>query len=182
MERIIIVGNAGSGKSTLASQIHRVWGYRQVELDSLFWQDDWRQTPPIEFREEVQAHLESAGRWVATGNYSGVRDLVWSLADSLIWLDYPLWVWFPRLLRRTINRIISQEPLWGTNNRESWQNAIFDKNALWRYALRTHKRRRRQYVDILASDEYAHLTVFRHRHPHETRRWLQQNGLTHALT
>ncbi|NLG68109.1 MAG: adenylate kinase, partial [Firmicutes bacterium] len=55
------------------------------------------------FRHRV--HEATSGRcWVVDGNYSRVRDILWPMADTVVWLDYPLPVILGRLLRRTARR------------------------------------------------------------------------------
>jgi adenylate kinase family enzyme len=110
---------------------------------------------------------------VAGGNYSAVRDLLWTAADTLIWLDYPLWVSLARLLRRTFRRITSQEMLWA-GNRETWRDAFLKSNSVIYFAIKSHHRRRREFAKLLAQPEHAHLTVLRFRSPNQTDDWFRQ--------
>jgi hypothetical protein len=100
--------------------------------------------------------------------------LIWPRADTLIWLDYPLWVVFPRLFRQTVNRIVTQEDLWGTGNRESWRKQFFSRESLFLWLLHSQPRHRRTYPALLAQPEYAHLRVLRFQHPSQTRAWLTE--------
>ena len=60
--------------------------------------------------------------WVSDGNYGRVRDLVWSRATHLVWLDYERRVIMPRVIRRSIARAVDRTELWpGTGNREDWR-------------------------------------------------------------
>ena len=83
---------------------------------------DWSPPDPfvMDFRERVEEATE-APAWVADGNYSEVRDIVWGRADTLIWLDYPLHVSLRRLVPRTLRRALTGEELW-SGNREPWTN------------------------------------------------------------
>lgn len=173
MRRIVVVGTSGSGKSTLAETLARRFGYPFVELDGLFWGPNWTPVPD----EQFQAHVEQAisgDTWVINGNYSRVRDLIWQRADTLIWLDYSLWVCWSRVFRRSIKRIITREELWGTGNRESWRNLFFSKNSLLLWVLQTHGRRRRDYPELLKQPEYAHLNVMRLKSPREAEGWVSR--------
>ncbi len=59
-------------------------------------------------------------RWVIDSlGYPEVRDLMWDRADTVIWLDYPKRVVLPRVLRRSVRRTVTREPLFG-GNRETW--------------------------------------------------------------
>ena len=45
-------------------------------------------------------------------------------ADTVVWLDLPLRVWLPRLIRRTVRRLRGREELWN-GNRETLTDAIW---------------------------------------------------------
>lgn len=170
MQHINIIGSAGAGKSTLGRALAARLDAPLVELDQLYWQPNWQHASDDEFRKGVAAVL-AGERWVVCGNYRAVRELVWGRADTVVWLDYPLAVSFPRLWRRTWQRIISQEELWG-GNRESWRTQFLSRDSLLLYALRTHRRRRHELAAQLSDPGYAHLSVLRLRRPHQTTCWL----------
>ena len=168
-KRIAVIGTTGSGKTTLARQISKRLGIPHVELDALHWEPNWTEPPVEVFRKRVSQALCSDA-WVIDGNYSVARDIIWSRADSIVWLDYalPLILW--RLVWRTVRRIITREELWN-GNREHWQ-AIFGRDSLIAWALGTHPRHRRDYPVLLERPEYAHLSLIRLRSPRETNTWL----------
>jgi hypothetical protein len=142
----------------------------------LFWEPRWKMADPEVFRARVASAI-AQDAWVVDGNYTGVgaRDLVWARADTIIWLDYSLWRCLRRLVPRIVERIRDQEELWpGTGDRESIGNAVFAKDPLVWFAIRTHRGRRRRTVDALARPEFAHLEVHRFRRPVETERWLSR--------
>jgi hypothetical protein len=62
----------------------------------------------------------------------------------VVWLDLPIRVWLPRLVRRTGRRLRRREQLWN-GNRESLRGAIWGRDSLFAYALRSHFARRRQW-------------------------------------
>ncbi len=173
--RVAVVGVTGSGKTRLAQAMAEALGLAFVELDALQWEPGWKAAERSVFRQRAEAAL-ACGAWVTDGNYSELRDLVWRQAQVLVWLDYalPLVLW--RLLKRTLNRTLSQELLWGTN-RETWRGAFFSRDSLFLYALASHKRMRRNYPAALALPEYAHLTVLRLHTPRQAEemlRWLNR--------
>jgi len=88
-QRISVVGTSGSGKTTLARQIFQSIDIPHIELDALHHEPNWTEAPIDVFRKRVEQSL-SGNSWVVDGNYSKVRDIVWSRADTVIWLDYPL--------------------------------------------------------------------------------------------
>ena len=77
-------------------------------------------------------------------------------ADLVVWLDLPLRVWLPRLLRRSARRIRGREELWN-GNRETLRNVLGSRDALLLFALRTHFRRRREYPGILGARRVVRL-------------------------
>ena len=145
MRRVVVFGTTGSGKSWLAERLAKREGLRLIELDALFWGPDWQGAPDELFRHRVERETQDDG-WVVVGNYSGVRDLTWRVADTLIWIDLPLGLVMWRLLRRTIRRAITREDLWGTGNRETLGNAFFSRQSILLYALKTHRRNRARFA------------------------------------
>ncbi|WP_324668907.1 AAA family ATPase [Geochorda subterranea] len=168
--RILVVGTSGSGKTTTARRLARALGYVHVELDALHWGPDWTPAPDAVFRHRV--HEATSGRcWVVDGNFTRVRDIVWPVADTVVWLDYPLPVILGRLLRRTARRVFLRERLWSGNRESLWRLFTADSIILW--ALKTYRRRRREYAELLARPEYQHLRAIRLRSPTQAEAWLQ---------
>ena len=165
-----MVGTTGSGKTTLAAELARRLGLAHVELDALFWDPGWTQAPRDVFRQRVSDAVARDG-WVADGNYGAVRDIIWGLADTVVWLDYPLWVNMVRLVRRTVPRVLRRQELWN-GNRERFKDQFLSRDSLFLYAARTHADKRRQYPVLFSSPEYRHLHVIRLRSPRATREWL----------
>jgi adenylate kinase family enzyme len=170
MRRVIVVGTTGSGKTVLARRVSERLGLPFFDLDALYWGPRWTPHPLDQFRDSVRQAL-SGDAWATGGNYSKVRDIVWTRADALIWLDYalPLILW--RLLRRTARRILSREELWA-GNRETFRAQFLSRDSLFLYALRSHSRQRRQYPLAFSQPEHAHLAVQRFRNPRDAQRWL----------
>ena len=98
-ERILILGRTGSGKTTLARELAAALGVPHVELDALYFGPDLSRAPLDVLRERTSAAI-AGERWVTDGNKRAVRDLVWPRADTIVWLDYPVWVSLRRLARR----------------------------------------------------------------------------------
>ncbi len=170
LRRIAVVGTSGSGKTTFAKEIARLLGLSHVELDALNWGPNWTEAPVDVFRERVAEALRGP-EWVVDGNYSRVRDLVWGKADTLVWLDYPLRVILWRVISRSLRRSLTREELWN-ENRETLRNAVFSRNGIVVFAMRSYRRRRKTYPAVLAQPEYAHLAVVRLRSPRAAHQWI----------
>jgi adenylate kinase family enzyme len=170
MLRIAVIGTTGSGKTTLASRIADRAGVPHVELDALHWGPDWTPVPLEVFRSRVTQAL-SGRRWVTDGNYGKVRDIVWRRADTVVWLDYGLGVVLTRLAGRTCRRIFTREELWSGNRERLWTQ-LFTRDSLFLWALRTYRKRRREYPELLMRAEHVHLQAIRLRSPSEATTWL----------
>jgi shikimate kinase len=169
VERINVIGSSNAGKTTLARAIARRLQVPHVELDALYWGSSWTPVPEAAFRARVADAL-SGERWVADGGYQIARDITWSRADTIVWLDYPLHVVLRRWAGRTARRIRNREEFWpGTGNRETLWNAVRPSGLLW-WILRHHRGKRRRTEARLA--QRPDLNVVRLRSPRETDRWL----------
>jgi adenylate kinase family enzyme len=173
MQKVVVIGTSGSGKTTFARSLAARLGFSHVELDSLSWGPNWTERPVEEFSALVQ-EATNVSNWVCDGNYSKVRDLLWRRADTIIWLDYSLWVVMRRVIWRTMRRVFLREVLWSGNREEFWRTFTRDSIIWW--AWTTHARRKREYPERLARPENAHLTVFRFASPREAERWLSVQG------
>ena len=167
--RISVVGTLGSGKTTFARKVASIVKAPHVELDSLHWEPNWVEAPNDVFRDRVWQSLQDDS-WVVDGNYHQVRDIVWSRANTVVWLDYPFKIIMGRLAKRTLRRILTREKLWN-GNREHFRN-VFSKDSVFLWALKTYRRRRRQYPELLRRPENSHLTLVRLQSPKEASQFL----------
>lgn len=137
--RIAVYGQTGSGKSTLARELADRLGLPVIELDAIFHRPNWEATPEDEFCAKVLAELDrSADGWVCDGNYSIVREIVLPRADTIVRLRLPFRVSFWRLLKRTITRAWTKEPLWGVNY-ESWRMAFLSRDSILLWGITHHR-------------------------------------------
>lgn len=168
--RIVVVGTSGAGKTTLARQLSERLGLPHVELDSLRHGPHWAETPDALFVAQI---AEQARRpaWVMDGNYSVAREMLWSAADTVVWLDYSLPRIMGRLVRRTARRLLTREVLWN-GNREQLSFLLSSKSILL-WALTSHHRRRRQFEALFAEPQHAHRSRLRFRSPAATETWLR---------
>ncbi len=97
--RILIFGCGGVGKSTLCRSLGERLDLPIIHLDYYYWQPNWIETPKDEWRDKVK-ELVQGERWVMDGNFFGTLDLRMALADAVIYLDFPRWFCYYRILKR----------------------------------------------------------------------------------
>lgn len=165
-----MVGTTGAGKTTMARRLSERLGIPFVELDALHWGPDWAEPEREVFRGKVAAAL-AGDAWVVDGNYSKVRDLVWTRVETVVWLDYS----FPRVIRqlllRTLRRSLTGEELWQGNRERFWPQ-FFSSDSLLLWAAKTYRRRRAQYARLAAAPENADIRFVRLGSPGEGEAWL----------
>lgn len=165
-----MVGTTGSGKTTVAHEISNRLKLPYIELDALYWDENWTGVSDSVFRERVISVIK-AEQWVIDGNYSRIRSLVWERADTVVYLDYSFWRTFWQLFTRTIHRSIQQEELWH-GNREDLRASFFSKDSILLWMIQTYARRRKQYRMLMQQPENAHLCFVQLKTPRMTREWL----------
>ena len=157
MRRVLVLATAaGSGATTFGRTLASSRDLPFVELDAIHWQPGWAELDADQFRRRVEP-IVAGDTWVIDGGYWGkLGHLVVERADTVVWLDFPRRVWLPRLVRRTLLRVVRREELWN-GNRESVRNVFFSRESLILYALRNDRRRRQRYPRELARFRVARL-------------------------
>jgi adenylate kinase family enzyme len=180
VRRVSVIGDSCSGKTTFARTLAGILDVPFVELDALNWQANWTMTELGAFQDATR-DATKGDAWVVDGNYGGrgARDIIWPLADTVVWLDLPLVLTLRRMWARTNGRIRTRERLWG-GNRETIRNTFLSRDSLFVWSVTTHGRRRRGYEALMRRPEYAHLAFHRLRSPGEIDRWLDAQRLAGA--
>lgn len=160
--RVIVVGPTNAGKSTLAMRLAAALGVEFVELDALYWKPGWTAPEDDEWHPQLQAIAEREA-WVVAGNYlRHTRPILWPRADSVVWLDLPLRVVLPRILRRSWQRARSKELLWGTNTERFLpQLKFWDPTSLVGYAIQSRKPHRTFLLRAMADPACSHIRFAR---------------------
>ena len=157
--RIVVYGPSGSGKSEAARTIGERLDLPVVELDALFHRPNWEPTPADEFRANVVETLDGhADGWVCDGNYRTVRDIVLPRVDTVVWLRLPFRVVYWRLLKRTMTRAWTKEPLWGTNY-ESWRVTFTSRDSILLWGI-SHWRTHFKNTQRALAETPHHATVY----------------------
>ena len=169
VRKVAVVASAsGNGKTTLGRELAQRLRVPFIELDSLVHGPGWVEISDEDLRARVEPIVISDG-WVIDGAYQHkLGDLVLNSADLVVWLDLPIRTWLPRLIRRTGRRLRTREQLWNGNT-ESLASAMWGRESLLAWALRSHFRRRREWPDAFATRPVVRLTT-----PSEVDRFLAE--------
>jgi adenylate kinase family enzyme len=161
MKRVLVVGSSGSGKSTMARWLAARLGAPHVELDALQHGSNW--VPRPTFEDDVD-EATRAITWVVDGNYPTVRELLWSRADTVVWLDLPRWLIEWRVVLRSARRWAMRIELWN-GNREPSPLRWLDPEHPVRWSWTKHREYRERYTQRFADPAWADLLRIRLRTP-----------------
>jgi adenylate kinase family enzyme len=169
--RISVRGTSGVGKTTFSAELARRLGLRCIELDALYHGPNWSEPTIEEFQARVRTAMENASEgWVIDGSYdSKLGDTVMAAADTIIWLDFPLRIIFPRLWRRTLYRLRNNVELWN-GNYETWRDQFASRESIFYWTIRAHIRHRREWPARFGNDP----RLVRLRSDAEVHRWLNE--------
>lgn len=162
-----MAGTPGSGKTTVARLLAAQLGLPHFELDALHHGPGWTKRPT--FEADV-VEFCATDRWVTEDQYHRFLDeLLWSRADTVVWLDLSRRIVIRRLVRRTIARAALRKELWN-GNRESWRGWFgLDHPLPWTWV--NFEVRRRDIADRI--ERHPDVGVVRLSTPREVRRWVE---------
>lgn len=153
--RYVIVGTSGAGKSTFAAALAQATNCPHIELDALYWGPEWKAVPHEQFEARVRSAAEG-DRWVADGNYTAVRELLWGRATHIVWLNYGRPTVFSRVLWRTVSRGLLRTRL-AHGNCESLHMAFFSRESVLWWSVSTFARNRVKFAGLREDTGYRHL-------------------------
>jgi adenylate kinase family enzyme len=170
MERIVVIGTSCSGKTTFARELANILGIEHIELDELYWEQNWKERDSEQFKSLVKSRTNKE-RWIADGNYSVVRDVLWARATTIIWLNYSFPIVLYRSIVRSFKRSITKEVLF-SGNKESFRRSFLSKESIILWVINTHSEKRRWYSLLLSSSLCANIEVIEFQKTNETKKFL----------
>jgi adenylate kinase family enzyme len=168
VHRVLVAGITGSGKTTFARELAVRAGLPFHEMDALYHGPGW--VPLESFVDDVE-RISREDSWVFDSHgYEQVRDLVWSRADTVVWLSYPRVVVMSRVLRRSFGRAWKGDEIFNGNT-ETFSDWLDPEHPV-QWAWTKYGARRDDIRARFADPDYAHLRKVRLTGPYDARRWL----------
>lgn len=101
MKRVMVIGGSGCGKSTLARIIGEITELPVINIDPFYFHANWVMRDRAETQGLIkQAALKEA--WIIEGNNSETFVDRLARADTLIFIDLPVWLRLWRVTQRGI--------------------------------------------------------------------------------
>ena len=134
--RIHLIGSPGAGKTTIGALLSASLKYKFIELDVLYWQNNWQRLPDSLFQAKFRSAIAQSDSWLVAGTYPQVADIVFEEADAVVFLAVPKSTAFFRVLKRSVINAICRKELWN-GNRETL-GRLLSADSMPMYTLRTH--------------------------------------------
>lgn len=158
MKRINVVGTSASGKSTFSKALAQQLNLSYIELDDLFWLDDWGESSDQEFFKKLQQKIDQATEgYVIDGNYTRTKNIKWKEVDIIIWLDLPFHLNLYRSVKRVLHRAWGKQQLWSSSNNKESFKSLFSQNSIVWWMIKTHKQNQQKYLEMMQSNEYMNI-------------------------
>ena len=175
MQYINVVGNSATGKSTFSKALASKLSLPYIELDDLFWKDNWQESSDLEFFAKIKAKIAQYNDgWVMDGSYSRSNELKWQKVDTVIWLDYGFGLNLYRSITRGLHRSITQQKLWKSSNNHETLQQLFSKDSVVWWMIKNHKISRGKYEKLLNDPRYQHIRFIRLRSPKQAKKFLNR--------
>ncbi|QSF58665.1 adenylate kinase [Nocardioides sp. zg-1228] len=136
-------------------------------VDELTWLPGWVPVDP-EVQREVIGRVVADERWLLDSAYGAWLDLVLPRAQLVVGLDYPRWLSFGRLVRRTASGAITREPRCN-GNIETWR-AMLRRDSILVWHFRSFGRKRARMRAWAGSPDGPPVLLFRR--PRDLDAWL----------
>ncbi|MBI1332524.1 MAG: flagellar protein FlaR [Armatimonadetes bacterium] len=113
MRRVMVIGNGGGGKTTLSLRLAEAKGLPLTEVDLIQFRPGWERTPADEVRARLdEVHDQDAWLIDGFGPWDSIERRA-ELADTIIFVDHPIWVHFWWACERQIAAALGQERVGG---------------------------------------------------------------------
>jgi adenylate kinase family enzyme len=151
MKKVAVFGNAGGGKSTLSKRLSEITGLPLHILDKIQYQSGGTEVPHEEY-QHTHEQILATDRWIIDG--FGCMETLWlrlNEADSLVYVDLPLYVHFWLVTKRMISGSFIPPEGWPENS-PILRSSMNSYRALW-LCYKYLTPRYREYVDRAQNTE-----------------------------
>jgi len=170
--RVLFYGVTGSGKSSAARAYAQATGLPEFSADDdIGWLPGWQQRT-VEEQRDIAAAIAAQDRWVLDSAYGVWRDVVLPRAELVVGLDYPRWLSLARLVRRSLRRALTREPV--CNGNHETLARLFVEDSIIRWHFRSFTRKRQVMRGLRADSGMPPAILFRH--PRQLDAWLAQQS------
>jgi adenylate kinase family enzyme len=130
MQKVAVFGNAGGGKSALSKRLSEITGLPLHVLDKIKYQSRGTEVPHENYKRAHQQIL-ATDCWIIDG--FGCMETLWlrlNEADSLVFVDLPLYVHFWWVTKRLITGWVKPPEGW-TEKSPILKSSLSSYRALW---------------------------------------------------
>lgn len=176
--RVLFYGVTGSGKSSAAHAYAAASGLPEFSADDdIGWLPGWQQRS-VEQQREIAADVAARDRWVLDSAYGVWRDILVPRAELVVALDFPRWLSLSRLLRRSLRRVFTKEPV--CNGNIETLGRLFARDSIFYWHFNSFAKKKRVFREWQSNPDMPPVMVFRM--PRYLNDWLAQvPGAAHPL-
>jgi len=145
-KKIVIIGISGVGKSRFSRILAAATGLPLYHMDSIIWRENWTEADDDAIQQTLD-NICQMDEWILEGWIDHYSYAILTLADAVIYLDFPGWLALWGALQRWITYRCRPRPELPTGCLDTWD---------WGYLYVIYKRLERPHVEaILAESVYT---------------------------